>query len=427
MKDSRIAIKIYIYILMLFALMVLIYISRDIELNMPTLKGFLFFTLLALITDSLPVKLPKGGNVSVTLAVACASIILFGPAVSAYALIFSELSTTIGRRPWYKVAFNVSQITLAAGLSGMVYLYMGGHLGSVDLYHFLPYIGAAITYVAINCTAVSLVVSMSERTSIYGVWLTNIRWLIPNLIMLAPVGLLMAKVYSYIGPAGVTLFFVPLLFARFIFKSFMETREVFMNTLEALAHVLDAKDKYTWGHSDRVAQYAVELARQLKLPEDQIEVIHHMALLHDVGKIGVSDELLTRVGCLSDHEFDLIKLHPVIGANILNEISYHGAEPEFIRHHHEKYDGSGYPDCLRGEEISLGARIITLADSFDAMTSDRSYRKKMSIEEALMEIRRCKGVHFDPILAEDFISCWEEKATKTSYEAILEMATTSNE
>jgi HD-GYP domain-containing protein (c-di-GMP phosphodiesterase class II) len=116
------------------------------------------------------------------------------------------------------------------------------------------------------------------------------------------------------------------------------------------------------------------------------------------------------VGRLSDQEFDLIKLHPVIGANILRDLNYMGSYTEYVRYHHEKFDGTGYPEGLKGEDIPLGARIITIADSFDAMTSDRSYRKKMTIEEALDEVRSCAGSHFDPSLARFFIECWQEKA-----------------
>ncbi|MCL4441478.1 MAG: HD domain-containing protein, partial [Firmicutes bacterium] len=135
------------------------------------------------------------------------------------------------------------------------------------------------------------------------------------------------------------------------------------------------------------------------------------------------DELLNRVGCLTDDEFKMIKIHPVIGANILKDISYFGVAREFVKYHHEKYDGTGYPERLQGEMIPFGARIITLADSFDAMTSERSYRKKMSTEEALLEVRRCAGTHFDPGLAEAFVQCWQKTNSQVPYNALLEVAT----
>ncbi|MHB9094794.1 MAG: HD-GYP domain-containing protein [Eubacteriales bacterium] len=429
MSNSSLTTKLYIWFIVITAILLLLYLTPVIVLNTLNLKGFLFFAILAVFTDSLPVPLPRGGSVTVTVAVVYASIILFGAAVSAYvmiaAIVFSKLFTR-DREPWYKLVFNCAQFVLAAGISGSVYQLLGGENSTVNFNNFLPFIAAAITYLAVNCTAFSLVLSLSQSVSLQSIWLTNMRWAMPNLMMLAPLGLLMAIVYSYTGPLGVTLFFVPLLLARFVFKSYIDTREIFINTLEALASALDAKDNYTKGHSDRVASYATALARHLKMPEDQVEVIQHMAMLHDVGKIGINDELLTRIGALTDEEFGMIKLHPVIGANILNDISYFGAAKEFVKYHHEKYDGTGYPERLQGEKIPYGARIITLADSFDAMTSDRSYRKRVSVEEALWEVRRCAGTHFDPELAEAFIQCWQKTSSPGDYKALLEVATSTD-
>ena len=406
MQDYPLSVRIYILVTTLIATIFLVYLSIDyMEITSDVIKGLLFFSIMALITDLMPVALPRGGQVTVTMAVAYASIILFGPAIAAIIMLLGNLFTEmLSRSNKYKLVFNCAQFVLAAGFAGLVYDYLGGVYYKVSFNYMLPYIGSAITYLAINCTAFSLIMSLYRKISLQGIWITNIRWAIPNMLLLAPLGLLMAKLYTYTGPMGVILFFAPLLLARYIFKSYMDTREVYINTLLALASALDAKDRYTKGHSDRVANYAVELARQLKLREDQVEAIHHMAFLHDIGKIGISDELLTRVGRLADGEFDLIKMHPVIGENILKDLNYLGSYTHFVRSHHEKYDGSGYPDGLRGEMIPLGARIITLADSFDAMTSDRSYRAKMTPEEALEEVRRCSGTHFDPELVEAFLT-----------------------
>jgi len=401
MQDYPLSVKIYILITTVIAIILLGFLTNQIiGVNNEIIKGFMFFSVLAVITDMMPVSLPRGGRVTVTMAVAYASIILFGPAVSAYIMIFGNfVSELISRSNVYKLIFNCAQFVLAAGCAGLIYEYMGGRHYEVSFAYMLPYIGAAATYIAINCTAFSLIMSLYQRVSLHGIWIANMRWSLPNMMLLAPLGLLMAKTYTYTGPMGVILFFAPLLLARYIFKSYMDTREVYINTLEALAGALDAKDRYTRGHSDRVANYAVELARHLKLREDQVEAILHMAFLHDIGKIGISDELLTRVGRLADSEFDKIKLHPVIGEHILKDLNYLGSFTHFVRSHHEKYDGSGYPDGLKGKAIPLGARIITLADSFDAMTSDRSYRSKMTPEEALEEVRR-----FDPELVEAFLA-----------------------
>jgi len=277
----------------------------------------------------------------------------------------------------------------------------------------LPFIGTTLVYSFVNISTVTIVLALAQKSSPWNIWLMNFRWVAPNFLAFAPLGLLMASMYKLTGMWGVSLFFIPLLLARYVFKSYMDVRQIYLDTLEALASALDAKDKYTRGHSERVAKYAVQIARELKLPEDQVETIEHVALLHDIGKIGVSAELLNRKGQLSASEFDLIKLHPVIGANILKEIHDLGSATEYVRYHHEKYDGSGYPDGLKGDNIPLGARIITLADSFDAMTSDRSYRKKMNWEEALEEVKRSAGTHFDPQIVKAFLNRRENRTIPT--------------
>ncbi|WP_418790998.1 HD-GYP domain-containing protein [Phosphitispora sp. TUW77] len=397
-------VKIYISVIVLCAVALLFWLFSFVEINAETIKAGIFFSVLAIFADSMPVQLPRGGRVTVTEAVAFASIVLFGPLVSVLVMLLANIaSESISKSKIHRLAFNCAQFVLATGTAGLVYQLLEGSGYNNSFENVFPYIVATFIYLAVNCTAFSLIMSLEFKISLYGIWLTNMRWAIPNLIMLAPLRLLMATTYTYTGPLGVILFFAPLLLARYIFKSYMDTREVYINTLEALADALDAKDRYTRGHSDRVANYAVELARRLKLREDEVEAVHHMAFLHDIGKIGISDELLTRVGRLADSEFDLIKMHPVIGEHILKELTYLGSFTHFVRSHHEKYDGTGYPDGLKGKAIPLGARIITLADSFDAMTSDRAYRTKMTSEEALEEVRRCSGTHFDPELVEVFL------------------------
>ncbi|MBQ6441324.1 MAG: HD-GYP domain-containing protein [Lachnospiraceae bacterium] len=180
------------------------------------------------------------------------------------------------------------------------------------------------------------------------------------------------------------------------------------NTIETIAGTIDAKDEYTGGHSDRVGEYAAILARgmaeEYHFSEEDIARIHYIGVMHDIGKIGVADSVLNKAGRLTDEEYSLMKKHVEIGSELMAGMDetvpdlYNG-----IRHHHERYDGAGYPDGLRGTEIPLVARIICLADSYDAMTSNRVYRKRLSDEEVRAEIIRCSGAQFDPVLAEIFV------------------------
>ncbi|WP_364150372.1 HD-GYP domain-containing protein [Paenibacillus sp. LPE1-1-1.1] len=186
-----------------------------------------------------------------------------------------------------------------------------------------------------------------------------------------------------------------------------------------LAAALDARDAYTAGHSTRVARYSVQIGRLDGWSADEIELLHKTALLHDIGKIGVRDAVLLKEGRLTDEEFDQIKLHPVLGENILKQIEPADAMADLlpgVRSHHERYDGKGYPDGLSGTDIPLFGRAIAIADAFDAMTSDRPYRKGMTDERALSILEEGKGTQWDPKLTQLFIDLMRAKG-KTDEEA----------
>ena len=172
----------------------------------------------------------------------------------------------------------------------------------------------------------------------------------------------------------------------------------FHEIVDALSTALDAKSSYTCGHSDRVATISMLLAQDLGLSVKDQQIIHVAAHLHDIGKIGVPDNILNKPGKLTAEEFAIIKQHPVVGFEIVNKISHFSSIAEIVRHHHEKFDGTGYPDQLKSHEISIGAKIVALADSFDAMISKRSYKQALSINEALNEAKRCVNTQFDPLV-----------------------------
>ena len=177
-----------------------------------------------------------------------------------------------------------------------------------------------------------------------------------------------------------------------------------MQTVQALAETIEAKDQYTQGHCERVRSLAVRLARELKLPEDQIEPLEFAALLHDIGKIGIPERILNKVGPLDPEEGEVIKMHPLIGAQILSIVEFFAPAINGVRHHHERWDGTGYPDGVAGENIDPLARIITLADTFDAMAQSRPYRKALPLEAVLDEIRSESGKQFSPEVVAAFFN-----------------------
>lgn len=186
-------------------------------------------------------------------------------------------------------------------------------------------------------------------------------------------------------------------------------QQSYLSMIVTLSGVVEARDLYTDKHMKDISEYSVEIARKMGLPENDIENIRKAALLHDLGKICVPDHILMKAGKLSEEEMNIIKKHPVDGAKIIEPVAPIKEAREIIRHHHESFDGSGYPDGLRGEAIPLGARIIAVADAFGAMTTDRPYRNALSVADAIQEIRKFSEIQFDPRVVEIFIAFLHEK------------------
>ncbi|HEY9069972.1 MAG TPA: HD domain-containing phosphohydrolase, partial [Candidatus Ozemobacteraceae bacterium] len=192
-------------------------------------------------------------------------------------------------------------------------------------------------------------------------------------------------------------------------RLYRETRELFLNTVEALAAAIDAKDPYTHGHSRRVTDFSVATAARLGVAGDDLETIRVSALLHDIGKLGVSEAVLRKPDRLTNDEYSEIKRHPVIGAEIMQHIKKLSKFIPGMIDHHERFDGSGYPEGRKGDGISLAGRIIAVADTFDAITSSRPYhpdRRGRPAETAVAEIKRCSGTHYDPAVVEGFLTAW---------------------
>jgi len=187
-------------------------------------------------------------------------------------------------------------------------------------------------------------------------------------------------------------------------RLYEDLRETYMRTIKALAHAIDARDHYTYSHSDNVTRYAELIARQMGVDMLYIENIKDSCQLHDLGKIGVHDNILSKPDALTQEEFNEIKQHAEKGAQILEPLKFLDNVIDIVKHHHERWDGKGYPDGLKGESIPLGARIMTVADSYDEMVSARPYRKVgLSVNEAIEEIRRNSGAQFDPVVVEAFL------------------------
>jgi len=391
--------KIYIGVITASAIALFIYLIPSLLSLSNMWLVLIFFLAISVFAEFMPVDLPMAGSITIGFPVDFVIILVYGPAlamlISAIGAIISEV---LGKKTsWYKIIFNASQYALSVGVAGITYQYVGGVVGFQNFYKFaFPAILCALTYCLVNSILVTIVISFAQNSKITTVWRVNIKEMIPSYIAEAPMGFLMAIVYVEVGIIGILLFFLPLLLARRSFELYTKMRKVYLDTIRALAAAIDAKDPYTKGHSERVAEMSVALAQELNLSGRDIENIEYAALLHDIGKIGIADNILGKNSSLTDEEFDKIKEHTIMGAKIIEPVDFLKNSYKAIYHHHEKYDGKGYPEGLKSEDIPILARIIAAADAYDAMCSDRPYRKKLNKDKILKELKDQSGKQFDP-------------------------------
>lgn len=381
--------------------------------------GVILFTALSVIAESLVIITPGDRALSVGFAIGLAAIVVFGVPEAAWIAsigIMLRSATHEGKRrhvfnnPPYKTLFNGSNAALSAGLSGMCYVSLGGVPGTIDLNSaVLAIVACIIVYILVNAIIMSILMHLITGEGFFHNFFGNIVWVVKDYFSMAPIGIIMAIAYINYGLIGVLLFFLPLLFARYSFKLYVDMRKIYIDTVKSLSQAVEAKDPYTNGHSMRVAKYSCRLAERLELPEKRLQNLKIAAELHDIGKIGIEEGILNKPGRLNETEFDRIKQHPEIGVKIIKDISFLKDASRIILAHHEKFDGTGYPDGKKNDDIVLESQILSLADVFDALTSKRPYRDAMTVEEALRIIENGKGSQFEGNLAEAFISMIKEE------------------
>ena len=389
----------------------------------PRLAAAVGLACFAVLADLLTYRLPGGGLGSVAL-IPFLAIILVSPEWTAVAAVAAAAAVTnlACRRPLVKLAFNVAQTSLSAGLAALVYRAAGGRpLGLLPAPELLGWetavAGLALlaAFVVVNTGAVSGVLSITEGRRVVGVWRANTLSTAPYFVFAGPLAFGLGWVYLQLGPLGAIVAAVPVLGIRQLYATTLrlqatnrelagttlQLRRTNRELLEFMVKALEARDPYTSGHSRRVADVATVIARSLELGPAQIERVRVAALLHDVGKIHESfAPILSKPGALTDEEWGLLRTHPSLGADLVATLSDLRDLVGPVRHHHERWDGRGYPDGLAGDSIPLAARIIALADTLDAMLSDRPYRTALTADEVRREFRRHSGTQFDPVLCE---------------------------
>lgn len=377
--------------------------------------GLVVLILLAALLEGISVLIvtSRGGRLSSSVAPIphLAMIPLFGPLIAALGTAAAAAISDglIRRLPATKATFNISQLTLAVSGAGVMYVILGGPTLpspiTVNARTVLPFIAASATYFGINYFLVTAVVALDSGETFGKTWPFVTVGVLPSDMAAVALAFAITITYAKLELLGLLILLLPLLFLHHTNQVNVRLRQLNRDLLTLIVKTIEAKDPYTSGHSMRVAQLSRWIAQHLRLSRKTVEMIETAALLHDFGKVDVAyGDIISHAGPLTERQRAIIQSHPVRGAELLGSIStLDRTVLEAVRHHHEHFDGTGYPDGLTGEDIPLAARIIMVADTIDAMSSARPYRPPLSPSHVKEELRRFCGKQFDPRVAEAVI------------------------
>ncbi len=386
-------------------------------------EGLALFTLLALAAEALAVEKYDQGKLSTSFIVLLAAAFTYGvPGVVLTATSIAFLQGVGRRNSSRSIAFEFGALLLAGIVASLLFHAFARPLTFAEMAYLAPLaVAAGLASFLVNTLLVAQAIGLGQRRHTMAVWQELFRWLAGHSLLMSVLAIFLAAAYASFGVQALIAFAVPALAMRYAFKQYTDRatdserelakanqhlRSTYENTLLALVAALDARDHETEGHSERVANYAVRIAEAMGLEGQSLTDLRLGALLHDIGKIGLPDSILRKQGPLNDREWQQMHDHPRTGLTILQGIEFLGGPSQIVVHHHERFDGKGYPLGLAGEEIPLLARIFAVADAFDALTSNRPYRPAQSQAAARAEIQRCAGAQFDPAVVEAFLKAF---------------------
>jgi diguanylate cyclase (GGDEF)-like protein/putative nucleotidyltransferase with HDIG domain len=391
--------------------------------------GYQWFILatLTLISGSATVRLPSSyASISISETFVFTAVLLYGPAAGTLIVALDGLviSFWISRRypEAHRALFNMSAPAVSAWCSAHLF-FLVAHIdplvkasSPINAIAVLPaLIVFALTYFSFNSLLITLVIALEKRLDPIKVWKSSFAWLSLNYFGGASVAFLLVGYNRTINLGYVTVIVPLLLVLYFTFKTAMgrvedadrhveQLNRLYLSTIETLAMAIDAKDQVTHGHIRRVQSHATSLAREVGVHDDKLlKAIEAAALLHDMGKLAVPEYILNKPGKLSEAEFEKMKLHASVGADILSAIDFPYPVVPIVRHHHENWDGTGYPTGIKGTDIPIGARILSVVDCFDALTSDRPYRARLSDDQAIDILLQRRGSMYDPLVVDTFL------------------------
>jgi putative nucleotidyltransferase with HDIG domain len=369
---------------------------------------FLLFVAAVLLSSGFKVALPRGdGSMSLNFPFILFAIVTLSPL---QVLLLAAISVAAQCRvrvvkifTAVQIVFNISNTMLASAAAYVTYVYLQRH----D-FALAPALSiASFAYFFVSTLSVAAIIASSTGESTFKLWKSEFIWYLPFYF----VGALLASTASWMSQRfgwATALLIVPMVYTCYRAytaqferlkerqQHLEETQALHLRTIEGLAMAIEAKDQNTHDHLFRVRTYVQEVARTMDLKEEELKALHTAAFLHDIGKLAVPEHIINKPGKLTPEEFEKMKIHPVVGAEILERVNFPYPVVPIVRSHHEWWNGAGYPDGLKGEEIPIGARVLTVVDCFDALVSDRPYRKAMSPDEAMALLKRMSGTQFDP-------------------------------
>lgn len=409
----------------------------------PVPKEWLLLAALTLLTGSFTVKIPSvAARISVSDAFVFAAVLLFGPAAATVIVALDSfvisLWTKSEHRSTTRSLFNLSAVALAIWLAASAFFALAGvPAGSVDRLlpldrHLLELLALASLYFLLNSGLVAGALAFERHANPLMLWWQNFPWFSLNYFGGVSVAALLVSYSRSVDVRAIAIILPLLLISYLTYRTSLgriedakrhveQVNDLYMSTIETLAMAVDAKDQITHGHIRRVQTYAIELAQRVGVSSDsQLKALETAALLHDMGKLAIPEHILNKPGRLSPAEFDRMKRHAALGADLLSSIPFPYPVVPIVRHHHENWDGTGYPSGISGTDIPLGARILSVVDCFDALTSDRPYRPQLAPEEAFKILDERRGVMYDPLIVDAFKVAYAEiapKAIKAGQEA----------
>jgi diguanylate cyclase (GGDEF)-like protein/putative nucleotidyltransferase with HDIG domain len=435
MKELPLTARIYVGLVLAAGATVLALFGPAALFDLHSVALFFVLLLFSSFASALKVNLPlttSGSTMSVSYAVDFASLLLLGADATMIVAATSAWSQctfrTQTKSPAHRTLFSMASLVLTVKATGLVYTWLGGPPPGEQFSWQIaqiakPLLGAATTYFICNTMFIATAISLSSEQPVFRVWNENFLWSAPSYFVGAAAALGTAILVERGGYWMAVLFACPPYLIYRTYKIYMariqdqqrhvqQVSDLHLATIEALALAIDAKDQTAQSHIRRVQVYAAGLARALGMPANEIQGVKTAALLHDIGKLAVPEHILSKPGPLTQEEFQKIRIHPQVGAEIISGVPFPYPVAPLILSHHERWDGKGYPSGLKGDEIPLGARILSVVDYFDALMSERPYHKAMSFEAAIGLLRQESGKALDPRVVDTFIEMYPTLAAE---------------